>query len=563
MSRKNKSKSCFQRNMLLESAHLVNRLSEEMQKKYNNVFTVLDYKESQLKNDISRIVLNHRYSSNPSFPREGINFHSVESMILNIVRGKKINYSNSQKKIQIPMKIKLPSIPKSSKPKILLSNNNNNNNNDNNIKIIKEEEINQKEKDNEIIQNEALNNPKEEIINENINNKTNNNNGESNNNKLNINDNNTSNNIMVENFLKDLTDKEKSRLIRDWERHKIDEENKKIEQILAEVTRQEKIQSQLKYMNDLQLQIEEKERLKQKQKLLDLKEYGEVQKQIIKEMKEEERSKINDLAKKMIERKQMEEEIKEKLAQKKRRQINNEVQNKYLTKKAFDSLTNEQKLYLEYKAKLEKEVEKYQNIIDHLQRVQNEKEQLKENENEKINNNNSKNNHFPDNYYFTNESIENKKILEKVKKRQKEQEIVGTHLKKVYNSINEEYESDKKYLIESEKKKKLRQLECELADKKREVQVEQMKKLLDMSINNRNIRTEKIKNDDIKIRQILDQDYDKYLKEEEEKKQKENEKKEQYRKELEAQIELKKQKQLEGGEERSAKNEVFKFNFGD
>ena len=89
------------------------------------------------------------------------------------------------------------------------------------------------------------------------------------------------------------------------------------------------------------------------------------------------------------------------------------------------------------------------------------------------------------------------------------------------------------------------QVECEKADKNRQIQIEKMKKLLDYSIDSRIKRKEEEKNKDKIYKEMVDKDYALYLQEEKEKKQKKIEQKEQYRKMIEEQIKEKKQKDLE------------------
>ena len=98
-SRQNKS-SPRGSNSLVQRKNLINKLSEAIKLKYNNVFTVANYDENSLKSDIDKLLSSQYYNKDP---REI--FKPIESDILQIVKQK-----NPQLKIQPKKAKKLPDI---------------------------------------------------------------------------------------------------------------------------------------------------------------------------------------------------------------------------------------------------------------------------------------------------------------------------------------------------------------------------------------------------------------------------------------------------------------------
>ena len=193
----------------------------------------------------------------------------------------------------------------------------------------------------------------------------------------------------------------------------------------------------------------------------------------------------------------------------------------------FGKMSYEQKKYLERKNKIKEDVLKYQN----LQRS-NKRNQSFEN---KINQK------YEPPQKITNEDLIQMKIINRTLSQEK---AADNLLKILQEKKNNVINNDNKDVYRENQLKKT-QVECEKADKNRQIQIEKMKKLLDYSIDSRIKRKEEEKNKDKIYKEMVDKDYALYLQEEKEKKQKKIEQKEQYRKMIEEQIKEKKQKDLE------------------
>ena len=148
-----------------------------------------------------------------------------------------------------------------------------------------------------------------------------------------------------------------------------------------------------------------------------------------------------------------------------------------------------------------------------------------------------------ENVLFKRNSLSSNAIKERVNKRALAQEAVGNYLLKIINSL--EKQNQDTYLVEREKQEQKKKLEYEIADKIRQIKLNDYKQSLLDTLAHKNLEKEKQKEEDEKYRKILEDEYAMYLKEEKEKKLKQIEKYENYRKALEEQIKENKIREIE------------------
>ena len=100
-----KSRTPFYYNEILTKSFLINNIANEMRKKYKKVFSVINYDESSLKNDIHNLL--SKYISNKN---KEINIKYIEAIILNKVKQKykilkaplnPVNKNNNKKLIKL------------------------------------------------------------------------------------------------------------------------------------------------------------------------------------------------------------------------------------------------------------------------------------------------------------------------------------------------------------------------------------------------------------------------------------------------------------------------------
>ena len=193
----------------------------------------------------------------------------------------------------------------------------------------------------------------------------------------------------------------------------------------------------------------------------------------------------------------------------------------------FGRMSYEQKQYLERKKKIREDVLKYQNS----QKNNIVNKSFDNKINEKYN---------PPKLITSDDIIQMRIINRTLSQEKAADNLLKILQEKKNNTIN----IDNKNKCRENQLKKT-QMECEIADKNRMIQIEKMRKSLDCSIDSKIKRKEEEKNKDKFYRELMDKDYALYLREENEKKRKKIEQMEQYRKLIEEQIQEKKQKDLE------------------
>ena len=158
-----------------------------------------------------------------------------------------------------------------------------------------------------------------------------------------------------------------------------------------------------------------------------------------------------------------------------------------------------------------------------------------------LNNNNNKDNSEKKNY------IENDVIKQRVLQRIQDQQNAAKYLKQIYDSheknMNERYN---KFIMGNDTTKTDKKKELEIADKKRQEKLEDLKKFMKEDIQKKLLDNQKKKEEDLKYRMYLNKSYNEYLNEKNGRRKKQLEQYEQYRKELEAQIQ---EKQIRGREQ--------------
>ena len=556
-----KSRSPFPKDEILTKSFLIDKIANDMKMKYKKVFSLINYDEHSLKNDIHNLLYKYIYNK-----KREINIKYIETTILNKVREKykvlkkplnpinknknksliKIIYSspnNLNSYLNLNQKTKTISAKKDKKHLSPIKNYSTLKKNDSEEKInVKENYYTNQEK-----------NISENNINININNNENSNENEHHENPL----------------------KEKSDL-----NNELNEDNNKIIQIENDEDKlkkniqeeQEEIRALEKYKEDIQNEIDE------------------INKEI------ENQDKIKNLKKDLI-----------------KTQDNENIQNIYNTSKEltnndnsvnYPSMTFEQMQYLQRKKRIEEDFYNKQNRYIFLKPRHNEKEE----EDNQNNNNNKKDIYQYDNFKINKYSVDKLnefyKIKEKIRqekekelrnksakninKPKENEEINNINIKKkevksvpyedkiqlkiLQRSLDQERAIEhlrnilyphKQILAESEyqgfnnninDKNLLKKREYELADETRKIQIEKMKMSLDSSIGDRKKRKYEEKEIEKKYREMYEKDYQLFLQKEKQLKNEKAEKIENYRKMLNEQIEEKKKLLLE--EQNQAKKQL-------
>jgi hypothetical protein len=569
-----KSRSPFPKDEILTQSFLINKIADEMKMKYKKVFSVINYDEVSLKNDIH--ILLSKYISNK---KKEINIKYIETTILNKVREKykakkralnPINIKKQKQKSLIKIIYSTPTNPNNinsylniNKKNKTISATKNAKNNKNNLSPIKPSTI----KKNDSAENINVNQDKSE--------------------------NNISNNIIEVNENENVNDNEnsegkmeKNNFINDKNNIKLIEEINNDEDMIKKNIHdeQEEIKVLEKYKEEIQNEINDIDKVIEKQdKIKNLKnnlindnnyEYNNVQ------QSSNERYNLNN-------------------------NNNYNYNNDYNENKNEDEdnfmypkMTREQKQYLEIKKRIEEDFYNKQNRYIFLKPKK--YNPLEEENNLNNANNNRKNIYEYDNYRINKYSVdklnEYYKIKEKIKQEKERQLHNNKSARNIYklNQIEENkiinrkkpeinnmpYEDkiqlkilqrsldqqraiehlrnilypQKQLLAESEyqgfdsnqiEKNELKQKEYELADKARKIQIEKMKKLLDSSIDDKKLKKLQEKEIEKKYRVLLDKEHEIFLQKEKQKKNEQATKIENYRKMLDEQIQAKKQIMLE------------------
>ena len=556
-----KSRSPFPKDEILTKSFLIDKIANDMKMKYKKVFSLINYDEHSLKNDIHNLLYKYIYNK-----KREINIKYIETTILNKVREK---YKVLKKPLNPINKNKNKSLIK-----IIYSSPNNLNSYLNLNQKTKTISAKKDKKHLSPIKNYSTlkKNDSEEKINVKENYYTNQEKNISENNiDININNNENSNeNEHHENPLKEKSDLN----------NELNEDNNKIIQIENDEDKlkkniqeeQEEIRALEKYKEDIQNEIDE------------------INKEI------ENQDKIKYLKKDLI-----------------KTQDNENIQNIYNTSKEltnndnsvnYPSMTFEQMQYLQRKKRIEEDFYNKQNRYIFLKPRHNEKEE----EDNQNNNNNKKDIYQYDNFKINKYSVDKLnefyKIKEKIRqekekelrnksakninKPKENEEINNINIKKkevksvpyedkiqlkiLQRSLDQERAIEhlrnilyphKQILAESEyqgfnnninDKNLLKKREYELADETRKIQIEKMKMSLDSSIGDRKKRKYEEKEIEKKYREMYEKDYQLFLQKEKQLKNEKAEKIENYRKMLNEQIEEKKKLLLE--EQNQAKKQL-------
>ena len=535
-----KSKSRPKHISQINRQNLINKISDAMKMKYNNFFTAANYDTKSLKEDIGKLLNTQYYSKDPRDV-----FKPIETNILDIVKK-----NNPQLQIKIKKAKKLPEIKytkdkyqeadqleKEKEKEVKNKSNsalqkNNNKNLKNNIKKSSSNINNKKENNNtNIIANENTINQienKNQIIDINNQNEYN-----ENNKKEEIS--NTMYRLQEEYGIKHtLVDQLNNRIKYDPSIKILDDEKKLYEKEQLE-KKQKKIDEQKKYLNDLKIQIEERDKIKEEEKKLKLQEFEEIQKQIISEKEKLKQKQKDEQLKKEKIKLNYEKIIQEKNDIKNKKKLEEDKQNKLLFDQINEDIKNEKKKNIEKKNKIKEQILKTKEINEKLAKEKMNSEKEKEKQNADLG--------MEENVLFKPNSLSSNAIKERVNKRALAQEAVGNYLLKIINSL--EKQNQDTYLVEREKQEQKKKLEYEIADKNRQIKLNDYKQSLLDTLAHKNLEKEKQKEEDEKYRKILEDEYAMYLKEEKEKKLKQIEKYENYRKALEEQIKENKIREIE------------------
>ena len=225
--------------------------------------------------------------------------------------------------------------------------------------------------------------------------------------------------------------------------------------------------------------------------------------------------------------------IQEKDILKRRKRLEEEIQNKILVEKIAEEISNEKRTILEKKNKEREAILKTQEINEKLAKEKMDKEKERQN-----------NNVIKSQNLFSNTiSISNDPIRQRVNNRTLNQEIAGKYLLKIYKTIDKQNQDA--YLEEKEKQDKLKMQEYEMAQKNKQMKLDDYRRSLKDSLAVKLLEKEKLKQEEEKYKIQIEEQYAKYLKEENEKKMKQIEKYENYRKALEEQIKDNKMREIE------------------
>ena len=544
-----KNRNIFPKDEVLTQSFLIDKIANDMKAKYKKVFSVINYDENSLKNDIHSLLA--KYISNKH--RE-INIKFIETTILNKIREKykkfkkPLNPINKNKKL---IKLIYPS-PNRYNSYLNL------NKKSKTISALKDKRHLAPIKNNSINKNDEMDEKIEEnyYTNENLNYNIVNNNEEE----------------------KKENEKENN------EEMQIQGEEDNLKKII--INEQEEITKLEKYQEDLQKQIDEiNKKIENHNQLKDIKDKITYQNKenINKELENE--NKINEI----------------------NNDLNNDLNNEEYNNEIKDdnnidsSLTYEQRKYLERKKRIEEDVYNKQNRYIFIK-----PRHYKINDEGYLNNNPSKsanNIYNNDNIRINKYSMEKlndfNKIKEKIrleKEKQKAKDLLKKSAKKI-SDYKEDIEKNKiikeKELVPNisyEEKIKLRILqrsleqekaiehlrnilypqkqlivekkyqgfngeideknlmkikELELADKARKLEIEKIKQSLEYSINDKIKKKNEELEIDKKYREIAEKEYELFVENEKKKKLEQAEKIEQYRKGLDEQIETKKKMMID------------------
>ncbi len=541
--------------------YLVNKISSALKIKYKNLLIKSNYKDKELKSDLSNLITTEYYSWKPKDV-----FSPIEKSFIEILK-KKLPNLITKNKVKKKITSLSPLIDKYKKADIEEKRKL-----EKYIETIKQ---NKKEKDkcksvlnkskNHSVKNLQLTNNLEKQIKLNpINNipipiikSLPNNNYELNNNKeiinnkekednylstniSNINLNNSINsedkidfdNDLIEELGKpyhELLDKYKLKLENGLIDNKLLlEENKKYEEEQKEIKRK-KLEESIELQNYLNWQIMEKNNRKKEEEEKDYKYLIYLKEDYEKWIKDEEEKKNIEKEKKIKFHKILLELIEEK------NKINNS-HNKNITEEnnynENEEKNKEENLKRSKQKEYLKEIEKVksENNIIQIQKREKEKEQEKKRLKEIEQLNNKK-----DEY--------SNSIQTKIKKRILEQEKVKTLLLNIYKT-KQKFFDDNKYIKELEEQNKKNEIEKEREEKLRLKQIDEVYQSNLFEITLKNKKKLKQKEEDKNYRIQLCKSYDNYIKKEKEEKIKEIEKYKKYRKELEEQIKENKRRNL-------------------
>ena len=513
-----KNKSVSKNNYKVNRQNLVNKISDAMSIKYSNFFTAANYDNQTLKNDVDKLINTQYYSKDPRDV-----FKPIESNILDIVKQK-----NPHLQVKVKKARKLPEI-KYTKDKY------------------QEADEAEKEKENKILTpkgpKKTLPNTKNNLS-KNRKNKSNNDIKKNKTNLSELNNNNLNNEPIIDVYKipeeygrkHTLVDQLKNRIKYDPSIKHL-EEDKKLYEKEQEEKKKKKIIEQKNYLNDLKLQIEEKDKIKEEEKKNKIKDYEEIQKQVLKDKENLNQKKMNDKLKRDKLKENYEKLIQEKDNQKKIKQEEEDKENKKFFELLKEQMNKEKQTIIDQKNKVKQEILKTMEINEKL---------LKEKQKQKQSNiiNNTDANTEPQQQgFFRQNSLSNNVIKDRVNRRKKEQEAASNYLLKIYNSL--EKQNNDIYLAEREKQEQRKKMEYEMADKNRQMKIEDYKKGLLDTLNYKNLEKQKQKEEDEKYRKSLEEQYALYLKEENDRKIKQFEKYENYRKALEEQIKDNKMREFE------------------
>ena len=520
----NKGRSAPKLDSFAQRKNLIKKLSEAIKIKYNNVFTVAKYDDNTLKNDIDKL-LSTQYCNKD--PREV--FKPIETDILKIVKTK-----NPQLKIQVKKARKLPEIKykldKYQEADAIGEHDFNTEPNKLKDKTkskskptLKKANTVNKKKENSCIDVEVK---KDVAVSEVVENK----NCEDKNNLEGLNT--EVEEIKESPVVQDtmyrieqtygtphkLVDRYREKMKYYPTSQSIAEENLLYEKE-KKLQKQQKMEAYQKYLDELKIQIEEKNKRIEKERQRELLELEEIYNQVKIEKEEDEKKKQEERIKQQKLMEKFEKEMIEKKnldKQKKQKEI--EELNKFLAQEK-NELTYEQKTYLDRKNRIFKEVRRIQEL-QIAEKKKNAQNQIVEEE--------------EDGEIFLKNRTSNKVIQDRVNRIAKKQEAASNFLKKIY--ALKEKKNDDMYIIEREKQEQKKKLELENADKDRQKKMDEIRKCLEENMLIKSMEKEKRLKEEIKMKEDAEKEYALYLKEEEEKKRKEIEKYENYRKALEEQI---------------------------
>ena len=575
-----KSRSPFPKDEILTQTLLINKIADEMKMKYKKVFSVINYDELSLKNDIHKLL-----SKYISSKKKEINIKFIETTILNKVREKykvikrslnPINKNNQKSLIKIIYSI--PTNPNNINSYLNLNQNHKTISAKKNVKNVKNLKNLSPIKTSLLKKNDSAENLN--IDHEKSDNNISNNIIEVNENN---NENGYENNQSNENReITPMEQKDKSEInnaINEKSNDVIQEINNDEDIIKKNIQEeQEEIKALEKYKEEIQNEINNIDKVMKKQdKIKNLKN------NLINDYNNNEYDKIQQ-------------SLNERYNLNNSNNLYNENNNDD-EDNVYPKMTREQKQYLEIKKRIEEDFHNKQNRYIFLKpKKYNEKE-----EENNLNNGNKKNIYQYDNYRINKYSVdklnEYYKIKEKIKQEKekqlqnnkstrdlykqrlmeeekkkiniKKQEINSMpledkiQLKILQRSLDQQKAIEhlrnilypqKQLLAESEyqgfdsnrnEKNEIKQRECELADEARKIQIEKMKMLLDSSIGDKKMKKLEEKEIEKKYRQLLDKEHEIFLQKEKQKKNDQAAKIENYRKMLDEQIQAKKQIMLD------------------